>query len=345
MSIRPHPTKNRDLPTPRHWYIVTYPNGRKGKQVSDPFEGSEAEARAVESAVRKAQRKTPLRTGALLEQCIPDFIASYKVERMPRSVDSAQTRIVHLLKHFGKYPLTAITASMVENYKRGRQAEGVKPITVNKELNILSVILKWAKTENMIGPFDPVKLFPGKMVKSPIPIMPPGDELEAVVMEVDPKVRGVAMLMFYAGLRRNEAHRLRAEDVLLKRGLLIIEGKGGKQRVVPVNNPLLIAELAQKIDEVGSGYLWVNPTTKRPYKSIIDAIKGAARRVGADGRWYNHLLRHGFGTTATESGIDLRSVQGLMGHSTSKTTEIYTHLAATHLIREMKRFKAVQDEG
>lgn len=308
------------------------------------FQGTGLEARAYEQELRRAARKTPTLCNPQFEACIPDFMQWYRTERLPRTVEATELHIKHLQKHFGRLPLTAITTARIEHYKRTRLEEGVKPITINKELNGLSVLLKWAKDNNLIGAVERIKLFPGKMTRSPVPIMPPSAELEAVVMEVRPEVRGLAMLEYYAGLRRNEALHLRAEDVLLERKLLIVTGKGGKQRIVPIppRHTALIEELTRKIDEVKTGYLWVNPLTQRPYGNIVDSLKGAAERCGVKGRMYNHLLRHGFGTTAVESGIDIRTLQVLLGHSTSRTTELYSHLAATHLIAAMDKFNITQ---
>ena len=341
MSISLHPTKNKGLPFPRFWHVIYYPEGKKGGKVTEVFEGTKEDATEYEQAQRRDMRKTPLRVGAQFAQCVPDFMLSYALEAMPRTVESANGRLAHLAPFFGKLPLTAITTGRIEKYKTQRLAAGVKPITINKELNILSKLLKWAKGERLIGSFEPVRLFPGKMTKSPIPVMPLAVDFERIIAEVRPEVRGIIMLEFYCGLRRSEAHRIKGEDVLLDRKLLILTGKGGKQRIVPIRSDALLSELKSKIDERGNGYLWVNPETGRPYRRLDESLKNAARRAGVNVRVYHHLLRHGFGTTAIEDGVDLSAVSKVMGHSTTKTTEFYTHIAATHIIKEMEKFRPV----
>lgn len=341
MSVCEHPTKNKGLPFPRFWQIIYYPNGRKEGKFTLVFEGTKEEAIEKEQAQRRAIRKAPLKVGVQFEQCIPDFMASYALESMPRTVESANGRLIHLKAHFGRLPLTAITPGNIEQYKTKRLKEGVKPITINKELNILSKMLKWAKDERLIGPFESIKLFPGKMTKSPIPVMPLAVDFERIIAEVRPEVRGIIMLEFYCGLRRSEAHKIKAEDVLLDRKLLILTGKGGKQRIVPIRSNVLLAELKTRVEEQKTGYLWVNPETGRPYRRLDESLKNAAKRAGVNVRVYHHLMRHGFGTTAIEDGVDLSAVSKVMGHSTTKTTEIYTHIAATHIIKEMDKFRPV----
>jgi len=340
MSHRLHPTKNKKLPpdAPKKWYYIEYyPLGAHAGISRNVFYGTAAEAAEADRVHRQQVRKTPVNVNPQFCQVTADFIDWYKIESRPRTVESAELHIKHLSTIFHMLPLGAIPG-MIEHYKKKRLAEGVKPITINKELNTLSVIFKYAVEKDLMGEAPKIKRFPGKMTKSPVPIMPSYEEMKAVVNEVRKEVRGIVMLEFYAGLRRAESHNLQAEDVLLDRRMIIIEGKGGKQRIVPIANDELFEELKSRKEAVKSGYLWIYPVTKKPYKRIDDSIKNAAVRLGYNGRWYHHLFRHGFGTTAIESGINLRSVQGLMGHSTSRTTEIYTHLAAAHLIKEMEKW-------
>jgi len=341
VSFRLHPTKNKKLPEsePRKWYqIRCYPEGKAGGLETYVEKGTLTEIREIDLALRRRFHKAAPTVNPQFARVIPEFIEHYQLERVPRTVEAAILHISHLTPVLGFFALSNITGNEIEKYKKLRIGQGIKPITVNKELVTLSVILKWAVDQGYLLTALQIKKFPNKMTRSPVPIMPSAHELAAIVQEVRPEVRGLAMLMLYAGLRVSEALNLRAEDLLLERGLIIVLGKGNKQRIMPVNYPPMVAELAARRDAIGKGYLWVNPNTGKPYGDIRASLKNAAKRAGVSGRVYHHLLRHGFGTTAIESGIDLRSVQGLMGHSVSRTTEIYTHLAATHLINQMEKF-------
>lgn len=312
--------------------------------MTDSFYGTREEARSYDLEQRRAFRKNPIAASSQFNSLLPDFVASYRLDHLPQGVERTMRSLDILSRFFGRHNITSITPGMVEEYKRLRLEEGVKPVTVNKELCALSTLLKWAAENDYCEPPARVKKFPGKVTKSPVPVVPPGNDFERIIEHMDPRTRGLAMLMFYCGLRRNEALHLQAEDVLLERRLLIVRGKGNKQRIVPLQHPELIEELKKKLEEVKSGVLWISPYTGESYKDIRDGMKAAAKRAGVGGRVYNHLLRHGFGTTATESGISLRSVQELMGHSTSQVTELYTHIAAAHLTREMKKFKPVTNK-
>jgi site-specific recombinase XerD len=92
----------------------------------------------------------------------------------------------------------------------------------------------------------------------------------------------------------------------------------------------------ERIEKVKTGYFWVSPFTGGPYSDIRGCLKNAAKRAGVQGRMYNHLLRHAAGTDLLEFG-DLRTVQVMLGHTTSKTTELYTHIRQDRLRSVMKK--------
>ncbi len=342
MSYRLHPTKNKNLPeseTRRHWYVESYPNGRKGGMVRVQEFCTEAEIRIFEAEIRKAARPTTPAINPQFNSAVPDFLEYYALEHRPRAVERVTLSIQHLRKHFGPYPLNAVSGPLVAKYKTARIADGVKHKTVNLELNALNSMLAWAAESELIAPAAKVKLFSAKLVKSPVADIPDVADLERVVHQVRPEVKGLAMLMYYCGLRRNEAMLLKAENCYLQKGLILVEGKGGKERFVPVVNAELLEELELKIEAVGGeGPLWLNPMTGKPYVRISAAIKAAAIRAGVDKRCYNHLLRHGFTTACFEQGMEAKSISLILGHTTTRITEeIYTHVSVGHLKNQLER--------
>jgi integrase/recombinase XerD len=139
-------------------------------------------------------------------------------------------------------------------------------------------------------------------------------------------------------MRRSEALTLKAEAISLKTNLILFTGKGNKERIIPIVTNRLREELERALEKVKRGYLFVNPKTSKPYYGIRKALIRAAEKAGIEKRVYHHLLRHSFGTHALAAGLNLRAIQGVLGHSTSKTTEIYTHLLGDYLSDEAKKF-------
>ena len=145
-----------------------------------------------------------------------------------------------------------------------------------------------------------------------------------------PKHRSVLLTCYAAGLRLTEATHLRVPDIDGQRAQIrITNGKGRKERVVPAS-PRLLQELREywKLRRPGN-YLFPGRTADMPLSAttIQKACKLAVAKAGINKAATPHTLRHSFATHLLEDGVDLRYIQELLGHASSKTTEIYTHVA------------------
>lgn len=154
----------------------------------------------------------------------------------------------------------------------------------------------------------------------------------------NPKHRAIVMLLYSAGLRVSEVVRLRPQDLDADRGLLRVRaGKGGKDRVT-----LLAARAGQALRVYQEAFphdqgKWLFPGT-RPgrhltARSVQRVVTRAARAAGIEKHVTAHTLRHSFATHLLESGTNLRVIQELLGHKSSRTTDIYTHVASSTLGR------------
>lgn len=153
--------------------------------------------------------------------------------------------------------------------------------------------------------------------------------------------RAILELLYGCGLRAAELVRLRVADLDLHGQFLICEGKGARQRLVPVGarargalRAYLERGRAALVGERDPRTLFVN-RRGRPLsrQGLWGLVRAHARRVGVR-RAFPHALRHSFASHLLQGGADLRSVQALLGHADIGTTEIYTHLP-TDAIRRM----------
>ena len=150
----------------------------------------------------------------------------------------------------------------------------------------------------------------------------------------------ILSLLYYCGLRASELVNLDMQHVNLKRRVLIIMGKGDKERMVPFTNECgdLIAsyqkglrmELLNKArSDKRSAYLILNDKgeklTTRGLEYILDQIE---EKTGTFVGLHPHLLRHSFATHLLENGADLRVIQELLGHESINATQVYTHVSA-----------------
>ena len=157
-------------------------------------------------------------------------------------------------------------------------------------------------------------------------------------------VRLIALLeMAYAsGLRVSELLALKADAVRRDPAFLIVRGKGGKERLAPLNTSareavkawLTVRDAARKPNTPDSAWLFPSSAasghlTPRRFAQLLDQ---AAVAAGIDpARVSPHVLRHAFATHLLEGGADLRIVQTLLGHADIATTQIYTHVATDRL--------------
>jgi site-specific recombinase XerD len=144
------------------------------------------------------------------------------------------------------------------------------------------------------------------------------------------KHRTILMLIYSGGLRVGEAVKLRVEDIDPERKLIYIKSaKGRKDRYTILSDVAL--KTAQKYFNLYKPQKWLF-LGSRPDKHIttrtVQAIfEDACKNAGITKDVSPHSLRHSFATHLLESGIDLRYIQELLGHKSSKTTEIYTHVS------------------
>ncbi|MFA9371792.1 MAG: tyrosine-type recombinase/integrase [Labilibaculum antarcticum] len=149
------------------------------------------------------------------------------------------------------------------------------------------------------------------------------------------KHKSLIALIYSCGLRRCEAINMELKDIDSNRMLIkIIASKGKKDRYVQLAKSTLL--LLREYYKKHTPLKWVfeGPNSK-PYsaKSISNVIKSAAQRAGVKKRVYPHILRHSFATHHLEQGTDLRYIQEWLGHGSSKTTEIYTHVSNKDFIK------------
>lgn len=142
---------------------------------------------------------------------------------------------------------------------------------------------------------------------------------------------------YSAGLRRSEIANIRLEDIdLTKRKIFIRSAKGRKDRYSVISDRIrgYIEAYLEKEQPKVYFFEGEQPGTTYSYTSMANVLKKAALACGIKRRVHMHMLRHSFGTHLLEDGYDIRYVQELMGHSTIKTTERYTHVtnhALTHV--------------
>mgnify|MGYP000983199857 FL=1 len=151
---------------------------------------------------------------------------------------------------------------------------------------------------------------------------------------VNIKHRAMLSLIYSCGLRRSELLNLKPTDIDAKRGIVIIrQSKGKKDRIAPLSEKILALLREYYLAYRPKTWLFEGQKPDTPYdeRSLASVLKQALAKTSIKKPVSLHWLRHSYATHLHESGTDIRYIQELLGHKSSKTTEIYTHVSTRHI--------------
>lgn len=165
------------------------------------------------------------------------------------------------------------------------------------------------------------------------------EEIKAILnAPANIKHKMMLCLIYSCGLRCGEILALKPVHIDSKRNIILLKNaKGKKDRIVPLSPKILEMLRAYYLVFKPKTYLFEGKIVGDPYndRSLQQVLKQALKKVGITKPVTLHWLRHSYATHLLESGTDLRYIQELLGHSSSKTTEIYTHVS-TKSIQQIK---------
>ena len=161
------------------------------------------------------------------------------------------------------------------------------------------------------------------MSKKTLPkILTEEEVLRLFQMTYNPHHQMQLKLMYYCGLRVSEMLHLKKQDIDLKEGVLkVVQGKGGKDRIIPIPRPLLHDLKIYLLQPFMDDRQELFTTRARAAGAMMDRL---SKKFGK--KVHPHMLRHSYATHVLEKTNNLKLVQDLLGHSDIKTTQIYTHL-------------------
>ena len=236
-----------------------------------------------------------------------------------------------------------------------RKTDGASELTISKDISALRsfgdyLVRKSYWTENLALLLDRPK------VSRNLPKVLSLEEVEALLGSIDTSTdlgkRDDALyeLIYSCGLRISEACSLLIANVHMEEGLILVRGKGNKERLIPFGGvarkklelylnevrPKLVKE--RNVAEVFVNYKGNPISRKGVWKRFqeLEALSGVNSKV--------HTLRHSFATHLLSGGADLRSVQELLGHSDLSTTTVYTHVTDNQLEQAHEKYFKPENE-
>ena len=148
------------------------------------------------------------------------------------------------------------------------------------------------------------------------------------------KHKTMLSMIYSCGLRRSELLNLKFSDIDSKRNIVLLKNaKGKKDRIAPLSPKILAMLREYYIEYKPKIWLFEGQNAGEQYseQSLQSVLKQALKKAGNTKPVTLHWLRHSYATHLLESGTDLRYIQELLGHSSSKTTEIYTHVSTKNI--------------
>lgn len=165
--------------------------------------------------------------------------------------------------------------------------------------------------------------------KKRLPTVLSPSEVKEILRHIRVPRNQMCLTLIYAcGLRISEATHIRVSDIDGERRLVKVLGKGSKERLVPLPEPVLEQLRRYWMLQRPKNWLFPGKNTEEPVSNhtVRNALKAAAGECGIKKAVIPHSLRHSYATHLMENKIDIRVIQLMLGHSSPRTTSIYTHL-------------------
>jgi integrase/recombinase XerD len=230
--------------------------------------------------------------------------------------------------------------------------KGISPRTQARVISGIKSFYKYLLIEDKVDR-DPTALLEAPRVGRKLPEILSVEEIDSIINAIDNKKpegqRNKAILetLYSCGLRVSELIDLKISNLFFEAGFVKIEGKGSKERLVPISTKaikeinLYLSEYRRTLKVVPTfdDILFLNRRGKKLSRVMIfTIIKMLSQKVGLTKNISPHTFRHSFATHLIDGGANLRAVQEMLGHEAIITTEIYTHLDKEYLKNTIIQF-------
>ena len=225
---------------------------------------------------------------------------------------------------------------------------GIMPRSCARILSGIKNFYRYLRLEGIMET-DPTELLESPSVGSRLPSVLSLEEIDALIaaMEDTPtgrRNRAIVETMYGCGLRVSELCALQISHIDFRNAVMLIRGKGSKERLVPVNE-VALTRIKNYVDtdrndvpiaSVDADTVFLNSRGRHLSRVMIFFIlRDAAARAGIRTPLSPHTLRHSFATHLLEGGANLRSIQQMLGHESIATTQIYLHIENSRLRQEI----------
>lgn len=268
----------------------------------------------------------------------------------PNTIDAYQTDLSKLLSFLEaeKIDILAVTLDDLQHFTAGLHDIGIHPRSQARILSGIKSFFHFLVLSDYLEG-DPSELLEGPKIGFKLPEVLTVEEIDKIISSIDmekkegQRNRAILETLYSCGLRVSELCNLKISDLYFEEGFIKVEGKGSKQRLVPIS-PRAIKEIKywlidRKHGKIKKGFedyvflaRWGNSISRI---MVFHLIKELAATAGITKNISPHTFRHSFATHLLEGGANLRAIQCMLGHESIATTEIYTHIDRNMLRSEI----------
>ncbi|WP_321519464.1 site-specific tyrosine recombinase XerD [uncultured Bacteroides sp.] len=241
-----------------------------------------------------------------------------------------------------------VTLDNLQNFAAGLHDIGIHPRSQARIISGIKSFYRFLIIDDYIQS-DPTELLDGPKIGFKLPDVLSVQEIDSIISTIDldkkegQRNRAILETLYSCGLRVSELTHLKLSELYFDEGFIKIEGKGSKQRLVPIS-PRAIKEINSYLTDRGTieakkdfeDFLFLSRRgTNLSRIMVFHIIKEQVNMTGIKKNVSPHTFRHSFATHLLEGGANLRAIQCMLGHESITTTEIYTHIDRNMLRSEI----------
>lgn len=276
------------------------------------------------------------------------YVRYLRLERnlSPNTIEAYRNDLAHLeafMMH-NNLKLENVTLEQLHTFAASLHEYGITPRSQARVLSGVRSFFRFLVLDGVVES-DPTELLEWPSLPEHLPVVLTLEEIDRIEDSIDlskaegARNRAIIEVLFSCGLRVSELVNMKLSDLYLEDRVLLVRGKGNKERLVPVSNKA-IADLKRwffdrnlmKIKPGEDDYVFLNRRGAHLTRTmILIMVKRQAEEAGIKKTISPHTFRHSFATALLQGGADLRSIQAMLGHEKIDTTLVYTHISNEQL--------------
>ncbi len=254
----------------------------------------------------------------------------------PNTIEAYGRDLAQLLREAGTEDPRSVTRDDIRRHLGGLQRNGLDKRSAARKLSAFKAFFRFCVNEGL-AESNPAQGLRAPRPDRRLPSFISESQAETAMQPLpgekhQERDNALLELLYGSGLRASELVGLEAGDIDLGSGLVRVNGKGGKQRIVPLTRECLkrLGPLVARL-EPGKPVFTGSRGARLGRRQLQRIVARRLRAAGHGGKASPHVLRHTFATHLLDRGADLKAVKELLGHSSLSTTQIYTHVSVDRL--------------